>query len=186
LKGKEKTKKVYTMKEIKIIGLVGLFLLLSIVSYGQVNDDISDRLLKRKNNIDFTIGGTGLFASVNYSRILLVRSNYFINASVGIGTIISIGGITIPHQVTYNLGRKNSFFELGIGGTYWSGKSNASGYTETLSSYQLSPIIGWRKHFDNNLIFRVYANPLFHISGEYYIEDYSVIPYLGVSLGYSF
>lgn len=132
------------------------------------------------------MGGTGLFVSVNYSRILLVKSNYFINASVGIGTVPFTGGITLPHQVTFNLGKKSSFLELGIGGSYWSSKSNSSGYTETVNSYQLCPIIGWRKHFNNNLIFRAYANPLFHISGENYIEDYSVVPYLGISLGYSF
>jgi hypothetical protein len=174
------------MKENRIISLVGLCLLLSMVVYSQENDNNLSKLVKRKNNIDLTIGGTGLFASVNYNRILLVKSNYFINASVGIGTVPFIGGITLPHQVTFNLGKKSSFLELGIGGSYWNSKSNASGYTETVNSYQLSPIIGWRKHFNNNLIFRAYANPLIHISGEYYIENYSIIPYLGISLGYSF
>jgi hypothetical protein len=173
------------MKEIRIISLIGLCILLSSMAYTQENDN-NLRKLDRKNNIDLTIGGNGLFVSINYNRILLTRSNYFINTSVGIGTDLFSGGITIPHQVTFNIGKKNSFIELGIGGSYWSGKSNESGYTETLNSYQLSPIIGWRKHFSNNLIFRVYANPLFHISGVYYIENYSVIPYLGVSLGYSF
>jgi hypothetical protein len=173
------------MKKNRIINLVGLCILLSSMVYSQENDD-NLRKLERKNNIDLTIGGNGLFASINYSRILLTKSNYFINATIGIGTVPFTGGITIPHQITFNLGKKNSFIELGIGGSYWSGKSNASGYTETLNSYQISPIIGWRKHFNNNLVFRVYANPLFHISGEYYIENYSVIPYLGVSLGYSF
>ncbi|MCZ4695578.1 hypothetical protein DWB61_12705 [Ancylomarina euxinus] len=174
------------MKEIRIVSLVGLCLFLSVMAYSQENDDDLRRIMERKNNIDLSIGGTGLFASVNYNRMIFVKTNYFVNASVGIGTVPLNGGIAIPHQVTFNLGKKSSFLELGIGGTCWSGKSNASGYTETLNSYQLSPIIGWRKHFGNNLIFRVYANPLFRISGEYYIEDYSVIPYLGISLGYSF
>ena len=170
----------------KIISLAGLCLLLSVIAYSQKNNDDLRRKVGRRNNIDLSIGGTGLFASVNYNRIILVKSNYFINASVGIGTVPYAGGITIPHQVTFNLGGKSSFLELGIGGTYWTGKTNESAYTETFYSYQLSPVIGWRKHFNNNLIFRVYANPLFHISGEYYIENYSVIPYLGISLGYSF
>jgi len=76
--------------------------------------------------------------------------------------------------------------ELGLGGNYWSGETNSSGYTETTSSYNLSPIIGWRKHFKNNLIFRVYANPIFHVSGEYFYEDNAIVPYLGMSLGYGF
>ena len=175
----------YKMKVIKIIYLMGICLLLSGVIYGQEN---SDNLRKsvRKNNIDLTIGGMGLGVSVNYNRILLVKPNYFINASVGLGIVPSIDGITIPHQITYNIGKKNSFLEVGVGGSFWSGKSNESGYTETQNSYHISPIIGWRKHFRNNLIFRIYTNPLIHVSGEYFIENYSIVPYLGVSLGYSF
>jgi hypothetical protein len=173
------------MKKNKIISLVSLYFLLTSMMYSQENTN-SIRKLERKNSIDLTVGGTGLFASINYNRVLLIKSNYFINTSVGVGAVPVTGGITIPHQLTFNFGKKNSFIELGLGGTYWSGKSNASGYTETLYSYQLSPIIGWRKHFNNNLIFRVYANPLFHVSGEYYIEDYPILPYLGLSLGYSF
>ncbi len=174
------------MKKLRIIIIVGLCLLLSVVAYGRMNNGSFRKVVERKNNIDFSTGGTGLFASFNYSRIVLVKSNYFINVSVGIGSVPFVGGTTFPHQVTFNLGRKNSFLELGIGGTYWSGKTNSSGYTEAFNSYQLTPIIGWRKHFNNNLIFRIYANALFHISGEYYIENYSVIPYLGIGLGYGF
>ncbi len=173
------------MKKNRIIGLISLYILLSGMAYGQENVGNIVKL-ERKNSIDLTIGGNGLFASVDYNRTLFIKSNYFVSASVGLGTVPFVGGITIPHQVTFNLGKKNSFIELGIGGSYWSGESNASGYTETLSSYQLSPIIGWRKHFNNNLIFRLYVNPLFHVFGEYYIENYSVLPYLGVSLGYCF
>jgi hypothetical protein len=174
------------MNEIRIVRLVGLFLILSLMAYSQENNSNLRKRVERKNTIDLSVGGNGLFASVNYSRILLVKSDFFITTSVGIGTVPFTGGITLPHQVTFNLGKKNSFLELGVGGSYWSGKSNASGYTETINSYQLSPIIGWRNYFNNNLIFRIYANPLFHISGEYYIENYSVIPYLGISLGYGF
>lgn len=174
------------MKQIRIFSLLSLCLLLSMMVYGQENNPDLRKIIGRKNNIDISLGGTGIFASVNYSRILLVKPKYFINASVGIGAVPSIGGFTIPHQISFNIGKKSSFLELGIGGSYWTGKSNSSGYTQTVYSYQLCPIIGWRKHFDNNLIFRVYVNPLIHISGEYFIENYSVVPYLGISLGYSF
>ncbi len=174
------------MSEVRIGILVVCFLLLSLMAYSQSQDPDSKHLIERKNSIDLSIGGNGLFASVNYSRIILVKSNYFMNTSVGIGVVPFVGGMTLPHQVTFNLGSNNSFIEFGIGGSYWNGKSNASGFTETITSYQLSPLIGWRKNFSNNLVFRVYGNPLFHISGVYYIEDYIVIPYLGISLGYNF
>ncbi len=173
------------MKTLRIITLTGLCLL-SVMLYAQENNPDLRTIIGRKNSIDISLGGPGLFASVNYNRTLLVKPKHFINASIGVGTVPSIGGISVPHQLTFNLGKKSSFLELGIGGSYWAGESNASGYTEMLYSYQLCPIIGWRKYFENNLIFRAYVNPLFHVAGEYFIEDYSVVPYLGISLGYRF
>lgn len=174
------------MKRSRIASLVALLLSLSVKAYSQGDNIDIKTTIEKKNNIDLSIGGNGLFASINYSRALMVKSNYFIQASTGIGIVPFVDGITLPIQSTFNLGKKNSFLELGIGGTYLSGKRNTSGNSEKINSYQLSPIIGWRKHFDSNLVFRAYANPLFHISGEYFIEDYPVVPYLGISLGYSF
>ena len=139
-----------------------------------------------KNSFDLTIGGMGLGLSVNYSRTISVKEKYFVAASAGIGTLPFLGGYSIPHQVTFNLGTNGNFMELGLGGNYWNGKTNSSGYTESTYSYQLAPIIGWRKHFKNNFIFRVYANPLFHVSGEYFYNGNAVVPYLGMSLGYGF
>ena len=155
---------------------------MSSVVLGQGTNEYSPK----KNSIDATIGGMGLGISINYSRVLSTKEKYFVVASVGIGTLPAIGGYSIPHQVTFNIGSDSNFMELGIGGNYWSGKTNSSGYTETTSSYNLAPIIGWRKHFKNNLIFRIYANPLFHVSGEYFYENYAVVPYVGMSLGYGF
>ncbi|MCK5137059.1 MAG: hypothetical protein KAR19_14835 [Bacteroidales bacterium] len=174
------------MKKKIRFSLIAFCLLLSPIVYSQENNGDLKKILERKNSVDLTIGGTGLFLSVNYSRILAVKSNYFINTSVGIGTVPFIGGISLPHQVTFNLGKKSSFLELGIGGNFWSGKSNSSGYTETINSYHISPIIGWRKNFKNNLVFRAYANPLIYLSGEHFLENLSVTPFLGVSLGYAF
>ena len=161
--------------------LFSVLLFISSVTFVQAQD----RAIV-KNSVDATIGGMGLGISVNYSRTIVVKEKYFVVASAGIGSIPSIGGYTIPHQVTFNLGSNGNYMELGLGGSYWNGKTNSSGYTETATSYNISPIIGWRKHFNNNLIFRIYANPLFHISGEYFYENNAVVPYLGMSLGYGF
>jgi hypothetical protein len=173
------------MKPIRIICLFG-FLVLSLMAFSQKNVNKLYKTEIRKNNVDITLGGTGIFISANYNRIVLYKSDYFINASVGIGTVPFAGGTTIPHQLSVNLGKQSSFIELGVGGTYWSGTSNSTGENETLSSYLLYPLIGWRKHFKSNLNFRIYANPLIHISGEHFIEDYTIVPYLGISFGYRF
>ena len=123
------------MKEMKIITLISLYILLSSIVYSQ-----DTRKIEKNNNIDLTVGGNGLFVSLNYSRILLIETKYFINVSVGVGTVPFIGGITMPHQITINIGRKNNFLEFGIGASYWSGKSNASAYTETLTQLVNNPV----------------------------------------------
>lgn len=105
--------------------------------------------------------------------------------SVGLGGMPMMG-IALPHSFKANFGVGNNFLELGVGGTYITGKTNESGFTESFYSYQLSPIIGWRRHFENNLVFRGYINPFIHLAGKNFIEDYSIVPYLGLSLGYRF
>ena len=161
--------------------LFTLLFCLSAMVYGQESNSLAENL-ERKNNIDITLGGTGLFTSINYNRIVMVKSNYFINAAVGIGVFPLVSAITFPHQITYNLGSKNSFIELGVGGTYMNSQSTIEGVNKTFSSYHLSPIVGWRKHFKKPFLFRVYANPLTNILGKH---D-STIAYLGISLGYRF
>ncbi len=149
--------------------------------YGQ-----KDTFIQRKNSVDITIAGTGIGFSANYSRIMAVKEKYFVVASVGVGLLPSVGGVSIPHQITFNFGKHSSFFEAGIGGVFWSGKSDSSGFEESINSYNLLPLAGWRKYFKKNLFFRAYASPVIHISGEYFYEDYAVMPYMGVSLGYTF
>lgn len=150
----------------------------SITCFGQSKPPI------KKNIIDITLGGTGIFASINYSRVLLAKENYFINTSLGIGTVAS--GATIPHQLTINLGKQSSFFETGIGGILWSGTDTSSSRINTKNSYNLSPILGWRKYTKSNLVFRIYANPIFNISGDLVYGNNKVLPFGGISLGYSF
>jgi hypothetical protein len=169
---------------LKSHSLIVVGLLMTTMAFCQEKQDDLGKSKVRKNSVDITLGGSGLFLSTNYSRVIMAKPNYFINASVGIGTVIMTGGITLPHQLTFNFGKKSSFLELGLGGTFWTGKSNDSGYTETINSYYLSPIVGWRKNFKNNLVFRVYTNPLFYISGEE--SEHTITPYAGISLGYSF
>ena len=142
--------------------------------------------LKTRNIIDVTFAGSGLVISASYSRKLLVKPGYFINGTLGVGTVPASGGVTLPHQITFNLGKRKNYLELGVAGTFFTGLSNASGYSERIYSYQFSPLIGYRRIFFNNLVLRAYFNPLFHITGEYYLENYAIIPYGGLSIGHSF
>ncbi len=141
-----------------------------------------------RNSIDITIGGTGLFLSTNYNRVLFVQPGYFVNASVGIGAVIIAGGLTLPHQLTMNFGKKNSFLEVGIGGSYWTGKDDSvdPATAKNIHSYNISPILGWRKNISKHFVFRIYASPLIHISGEYIANNQAITAFGGLSFGYSF
>jgi len=167
-------------------GFLSSLIAMTLSLHSQNDDNEHSSHFVNKNSIDISLGGLGLFVSANYARTLMVRPTFFVVASAGIGTVPGIGGISVPHQITFNLGKKTSFLELGVGGSYWTGKSNSSGFTESINSYNLSPIIGWRKIIKSSFVFRVFASPLIHVLGEYYIEDYSVVPYGGVSFGYCF
>ena len=138
------------------------------------------------NVIDITYGGTGLFLSVNYNRKLYIQRDYFLNVSAGAGTFLGVGGISLPHQLTFNYGRSYNFLEVGIGGSCWRGAGNNSGNTDAVLSYSISPMVGYRRDLFNDFVFRVYANPLFHLAGEFFYLDYAILPYAGFSLGYSF
>lgn len=142
------------------------------------------------NTIFFDLGGTGLFSSVNYGRVLGRHDGYFISGIAGIGMFPPLGGtgatLTIPQQFTLSLGRGIHFLEAGLGGTYATGKTNASGYAESWYTYNLSPIVGYRVQFRKRMVFRAYLSPIVHLFGEIFIEDYKVLPYFGLSLGHQF
>ena len=140
--------------------------------------------LQRKNNVSLTLGGNGLFLSLNYDRVLAAKPGFFVDANVGLGFIPMTGGTSFSHQLVFNLGKRTGFLMLGVGGTYLWSKSDASVCTKAKTSYHLSPIVGWKKIFRSHLLFTVYASPLIPVyaSGCYN----PVIPYGGASFGYTF
>jgi len=178
------------MNTIRKVSFAAFLVLMSAFAFAQDTLDVQEEKvplfeLNKKNAVDLSVGGTGLFVSANYNRVLLVKPDYFIASSIGFGTIPIVGGFCYPHQLTVNIPKKDFFWEFGLGGSYWNAKTNSSAYTETTHSYHLSPIIGYRQQMEK-LVFRAYVNPLIRVSGEYLLEDNSVLPYLGVSLGYCF
>ena len=151
------------------------------------SDSFSQPYRKRydqvRNTIDITYGGSGLYLSGNYSRKFLIQKHFFLSTSIGTGTIFGLGGITLPHQCTFNFGRGYNFFETGVGGTFWTqmGEGAVGRF-----SYNVSPIVGYRREMVNDFVFRIYINPLIRLAGEYFYSGLSVIPFGGISLGYSF
>jgi len=157
---------------------------IALSSFGQIDSLKYNALVKKQNSFDVSIGGLGLFASLNFSRYVLIKENYFVNTSIGIGTAPMVGGMILPHQITFNYGKNRKFLEVGMGGTYWVSTIHDEPHKgDVVHSYNLAPIVGWRIHFKNNMVFRVFATPIFHVAGEYIFNDYSILPYGGFSLG---
>ena len=161
-----------------------LFLMISIAVYSQ--EKTKNSFTVPKNSVYLNLNMPFFAPSVEYGRVLYSGSKGFLDGLVGVGSISFAGGVTVPHKVSFNFGEKNSFIEVGIGGVYWNGTTNASGYTERESSYNLGPILGWRKYTMKNFIFRIYMNPLIlpPISNDF--KDTYYILNTGFSFGYSF
>ncbi len=138
------------------------------------------------NSVEANLSLLFLAPSLEYGRILLHKDKWFLNGSAGIGTVAMAGGITVPHQLTFNFGKRSSFFEVGAGGIFWNGETDASGFTKRESSYNIGPILGWRKYCKRKFFFRLYMNPLVlkPISNDF--SDVLYILNTGFSFGYSF
>ena len=171
------------MKKYLVLFFV-LILVLPVMA--QKKDFTRHEALQRKNSFVLTLGGNGIFLSLSYDRILAAKPHYFVDANVGLGFIPMVSGTSFSQQVIFNLGKKTGFLMLGLGGTCEWDKTDASGFTKTETSYNLSPVIGWKKIFRSHLMFQVYASPMIHISGTYLIQDWPVAPFGGIGLGYTF
>jgi hypothetical protein len=138
------------------------------------------------NSVSLNMGLMFLAPSVEYGRIILKKDKWFLNGAAGIGTIAVAGGIAVPHQLTFNFGKRSGFFEVGAAGIFWNGKTDSSGFTERESSYNIGPILGWRKYCKRKFFFRIYMNPLVLSPVSNDFSDVLYILNTGVSFGYSF
>lgn len=166
--------------------LISLIILFTWPVLAQKKDFTRHEALQRKNSFVLTLGGNGLFLSLSYDRIIAVKPGYFMDANIGMGIFPGIDGVNISQQFIFNKGKRSSFFMFGLGGTYEWHKTDESGFTESVTSYNLSPIMGWKKIFHSHLLFSIYASPLIHVTGVNLYMGYAVIPYAGISFGYSF
>lgn len=152
------------MKKKDVIALA--LLIPGIILFAQNQEE--SPVKKPLNNIYLSTFGVDVsMFSINYERLFLVQSKFFLSCGLGIGynkivvftesfilpSIYSYGNyLAIPHHITINIGKRKSHFELGIGGTAVIG-NNAP------EKYYLYPIIGYRLHplITNKANFRVYT-----------------------------
>ena len=172
------------MKTIKFLTLIAISLLVTTSIFSQ--EETQKKFSVPKNSTYINLNMPFFAPSIEYGRVLHSGTKGFLDASAGIGSISFAGGVTVPHKLSYNFGKKSSFLEVGVGSVYWNGTTNASGYTERESSYNLGPVLGWRKYTKKHFFFRIYMNPLIlsPISNDF--EDIFYILNTGFSFGYSF
>lgn len=89
--------------------------------------------------------------SVNYERLFYVKPKLFFTAGLGVGcttdqdfynfyyyTDYYSMHFALPHHITMNVGKKNSYFEFGIGGTEIIGNVNQHYYCYAIIGYRFT------------------------------------------------
>ena len=123
------------------------------------------------NNINVNILGNAPIVSMNYERIFPMNQFFMIATQLGLGYIpsynkLKLTYLTVPYNITGNLGKGVYFFEFGIIG------AGFYKYKEAFNLISLSPMIGYRYQ----PVKRRTAN--FRI----YVMNYNR-PWIGLSLG---
>ena len=161
----------------KFILTIGVLIIGISCSFSQWNP--KQKIDLSRNNIGVNLLGEGSFISLAYERNFSISENQFINAHLGVGynqelCFLWCGEptryLTIPHRITYNVGKRKHFFEIGFGGV---------GILEhQLDQYAVFPTMGYRFQ-GSHFFLRTYACYIMTSS------DITPIPF-GISLGGSF
>jgi hypothetical protein len=139
----------------------------------------------RAQNVFVEVGGQGLLFSANYDTRFGNRRDG-LGGRIGVGYIAVDGSslATFPLSLNYLLGKGKNFFEIGLGATIASAKSDdfwfdddeetsGTGTIGTMSfSYRLQPV-------DSGFSFRGGITPIF-------TKDFFIPYFFGLSLGYTF
>ena len=136
-------------------------------------------------------GGNGIIGSVNVGKPFIIHPRYKVILQWGIGwspeKSQSNYPINFPTQIVCKIGKENFFLEAGVGSSliFESTLDKAENERATNELY-LSPILGFR-HEQNSWFGRVYACPLFHVTGENLYDDLtSDFVKIGVAIGIIF
>lgn len=130
-----------------------------------------------KNNINFEILGTGFIGSLNYERVFIQKDAYHIAASLGLGASIADEPSTLPFTFTFNKGMEKNFLQLGLG------------YTGILDSdyreHFFHGVVGYKRIGSRGFSFNIRLTPIYFIDKQMR-SDFTVMPWGGMSFGYSF
>ena len=134
-----------------------------------------DSIITKKNTLFIEMGGKSIWYSFNYDRYFFLIDKFKISASLGYSFLNAKNQAIIP-QLALLYGKKNWNTELGFGYTIQKYNNPKSGFP----SYSLS--LGMRyQPMKGGLFFRAAITPLFGLN-----LPISVLPWAGLSLGYTF
>lgn len=144
------------------------------------------QIISKPNTIYFELGGNGLFTSINYERQILKSQK--LNFHFGLGKYgINPGYLTVPLGLNYvlPLNKYGEYIDLGFGATYSKAdvqlyaiiEHKEPGYKNT-RYWNYIPSVGFRKLTRNNVMYRFSFTPV--------CNHNAFLPYIGLSLGWSF
>lgn len=136
----------------------------------------------KKNDIYLEAGGNGLFGSLNYERQLTAKPGIGLRVGVGFYTEKAFY-LTIPVGVNYlfKLRKDNSFIDAGVGVTWTRMDANLFGKKASSndnSFVNFVPSIGYRRHTNNDVMWRISLTPIAN-------KD-AFTPWIGFSVGKRF
>ncbi len=136
----------------------------------------------KKNDIYIEAGGNGLFASANYERQFTKEPGPGFRLGIGFYTETAFY-LTIPVGFNYLFKLKNnhSFVDAGLGATWTriDGKKFANSRISNAHNFvNFVPSIGYRRHTNRNVMWRISATPIANNDG--------LFPWLGFSIGKRF
>ncbi len=162
--------------------LIVLSLLPLALSYAQ--DEPTPTIERSDFTISLNMAGDISIISLGFEKLYFIKPAFAITGKIGLGinSEFSLSDnpantyFVLPHHVTANFGKRKSFLELGIGGSYMTGSQ--------VSEYFVYPMLGYRLHPFNNpgFSFRVWL--FFPIGQISRLEETNIliVPY-GLSFG---
>ena len=198
----------------KTIFLLFIFVFLLICCSGQKPDtlnlkiNITEHRKIPNNSIYLELAGQGLLVSLNYERIFFHGGDFYISGRMGFGYVPpKITTLSLPLLVNGMYQVSNGFlFELGIGFnptyTFWPDYYSSGGLFSGGAFYEsgsfIDPLItgfaGIRIQKKKGFLFRLGFTPLIELTKnmenrtiykQFGIKN-SFLPWVGMSLGYSF
>jgi len=135
--------------------------------------------LPAKRSFSFEVAGVSRTVSVHWERILARHPGYFVCARLGFGLSLELSPEpSIPHGVTFNFGKKKSFFETGLLASLG---PTSFGYADASSvMYFFAPMVGYRRHPARGFVFKIYFTTFIPVQ-----KNPEVIPSAGISFGFT-